>query len=481
MEKPLLWHQGLFLQPQHLQLKDEYDHSKLTPYHRYLKPHLTGVVSINIVDSSASGHSIEIDQGEFWFPDMTYAVLGKNALIESRDFRDHVTADKPTTIFVGLKTWVDQRPNVTEVANESSAKFVGTRFVVLKDQEDVDDMHLGSSGAAQVKRMFYALRMFFSDETDNTPGYQLIPVAKITKNDKGVAISNDFIPPCVLVSADKKLTDKINFIGNLILSRCMELGSYKRKRGIHNAEFGSRDMVYLLVLISLNRYAPYFKSILDKEPAHPHDVYVVIQQLVAELSSFSDHVNTVGVIEQKYPEKQKGKSGIGSDSTKDQEVKSLAAYNHNELFDCFSSAEILIARLIEEITTGPDYVLDIVFTKPYYTCAMDEELFKGKFSYYLVMRTKAELKNVVNAIDNSIKVTSPNLMETLVQRSLPGAIVEHLPIIPQELPRRTDGIYFRIDVNNESFKNIRKERQLALFWYEPPEDLRMELMVVKEK
>lgn len=481
MEKPLLWHQGLFLQPQHLQLKDEYDHSLLTPYHRHLKPHLTGVVSVSVVDSSAGGHLIEINQGEFWFPDMTYAVLGKNALIESRDFSDHVTADKSTTIFVGLKTWVDQRPNVTEVGNESSARLVSTRFVVLKDQEDVDDMHLGGGGAAQVKRMFYALRMFFSDETVNTPGYELIPVARIIKTDKGVAISNDFIPPCVLVSAHELLTNKINSIATLILSSSMELGSYKRKRGIHNAEFGSRDMVYLLVLLSLNRYVPYFKAILDKEPVHPHDVYVVIQQLVAELSSFSDHVTALGVIEQKYPEKQKGKSGIGIDSTKNQEVKSLAVYNHDELFECFNSADILISRLIEEITTGPDYILEIGFTKPYYTCVMDEELFKGKFSYYLVMRTKAELKNVVNAIDNSIKVTSPSLMETLVQRSLPGALVEHLPIIPQELPRRTDGIYFRIDVNNESFKNIRKERQLALFWYEPPEDLRMELMVVKEK
>jgi type VI secretion system protein ImpJ len=240
-------------------------------------------------------------------------------------------------------------------------------------------------------------------------------------------------------------------------------------------------MVYLLVLISLNRYASYFKQLQDKIPAHPHDVYQVIGQLVGELSSFSEHVNSLGVLEQEYPEKPKAKDRSISGDGQDKEIRSLMAYNHDDLWTCFFLAQKLISRLVEEITTGPDHVLEIVFTDPYYTCAMDEELFKGDCSYYLVMRTATELKDVVNNIDIGIKVTSPELMRSIVERSLPGALVEYLPVPPQELPRRTNGIYFKIDTKSESFNSIRKEKQLALFWYEPPEDLKMELMVVKEK
>jgi len=480
MEKPLFWHQGLFLQPQHLQLKDVYDSSQFTPYHRNIKPHLTGVVSMGTDSSSLGGNSFGISSGEFWFPDMTYAVVGKNAVIESRDFREHLKSDESVVIYVGLKKWTAELPNVTEVANESAARQVDTRFVVLKDQEAVTDLHLGS-GQAQVQRMFYVLRLFFTGEIDHVLGYHLIPVAKVYKTDGGTMISNEFIPPCVLVSADDVLVKIVNEIADSVIVRSMELGAYKRKRGIHNAEFGSRDMVYLLVLISLNRYAAYFKQLQEKTPAHPHDVYNVIRQLVGELSSFSEHVNSLGVLEQEYLEKPKGKGKSSSGDGIDKEIKSLMAYNHDDLWACFSLAQKLISRLIEEITTGPDHVLEIVFTDPYYTCVMDEELFKGDCSYYLVMRTATELKNVVNNIDIGIKVTSPELMTTIVERSLPGALVEYLPIPPQELPRRTNGIYFKIDTKGEAFNNIRKEKQLALFWYEPPEDLKMELMVVKEK
>ena len=480
MEKPLFWHQGLFLQPQHLQLKDMYDSSQFSPYHRHLKPHLTGVVSMGMETSALSGNSFQISQGEFWFPDMAYAVIGKNAVIESRDFREHLKSDDPIIVYVGLKKWVAGLANVTELPNESAAKQVDTRFVVLKDQEEVTDLHLGS-GTAQVQRMLFALRIFFSGELDHVPGYHLIPVAKIHKSDSGAVISKEFIPPCVLFSADDVLVNKVNAIGDSVIGCSMELGAYKRKRGIHNAEFGSRDMVYLLVLISLNRYTGYFKQLQEKTPAHPHDVYTVIRQLVGELSSFSEHVNALGVLEQEYLEKPKGQGKSSSGDGIDKDIKSLTPYNHDDLWTCFSLAQKLISRLIEEITTGPDHVLDIVFTDPYYTCAMDEGLFKGDSSYYLVMRTATELKNVVNNIDIGIKVTSPELMKIIVERSLPGAIVEYLPVPPQELPRRTNGIYFKIDTKGEAFNNIRKEKQLALFWYEPPEDLKMELMVVKEK
>lgn len=473
MEKPLFWHQGLFLQPQHLQLKDMHDSSQFAPYHRHLKPHLTGVVSMSLVDSSMTGHSFEISKGEFWFPDMTYVVIGENALIESRNYKDHFNSDAPMMVYVGLKKWSEDRPNVTEVAGESSS--VDTRYVVLKDQAEVHDLHLGGS-KAKVQRMFYALRLFFGAELSHTPGYDMIPVAKLEWIENKANLSRQYIPPCISISADRLLFDKINSIGDSVIGNSMELGSYKRKRGIHNAEFGSRDMVYLLVLISLNRYAPYFKQLQERTPAHPHDVYTVIRQLVGELSSFSERVNALGMVEQEDTEKTKAKG-----NSKEPETNSLTSYNHDDLWTCFTSAERLISRLIKEITTGPDHVLEIVYTTPYYTCMMDEELFKGDFSYYLVMRTAAEHKDVVNDIDIGIKVTSPNLMKTIVERSLPGAIVEYMPVPPQELPRRTNGIYFKIDKNGEAFNNIRKEKQLALFWYEPPEDLKMELMVVKEK
>jgi type VI secretion system protein ImpJ len=40
MERPLFWHHGLFLQPQHFQLSDRYLQSLLNTVYRLLMPHL---------------------------------------------------------------------------------------------------------------------------------------------------------------------------------------------------------------------------------------------------------------------------------------------------------------------------------------------------------------------------------------------------------------------------------------------------------
>ena len=473
MDKPLFWHQGLFLQPQHLQLKDKYDSQQFTPYHLHIKPHLNGVVHMDIVESSISNCSFGISRGAFWLPDMTYAVLGKNALIESRDFRANLASSGSMMVYVGLKKWLDERPNVTEIPGGSSSRIVDTRFLILKDQEEVPDLHQGGN-PAPVQRMYLALRLFFENELPHVASYDLIPVARIEWRENAFNLAKDYIPPSVSADADATLSGKVKAVGDMVIGASMELSAYKRKRGIHNAEFGSRDMVYLLVLISLNRYAPYFQQLqTEKFSRHPHDIYSVIAQLVGELSSFSDRVSALGSAGETADD-EKTKNSTASEPDR------LPAYNHLDLWTCFTHAEYLVKDLIEEITTGPDHVLDIVFTDPYYTCPLSDDLFKGDNLYYLVMRTAADPGTVVNAIDTGIKVTSPSLMTMIVERSLPGALVEYLPVPPQELPRRTHGIYFRLDKNGEAFRHIRKERQLALFWYEPPKDLKMELMVVKE-
>ena len=43
MERPLFWHQGLFLQPQHFQLEGLHTRSLLAPFHEFLTPHFWGV------------------------------------------------------------------------------------------------------------------------------------------------------------------------------------------------------------------------------------------------------------------------------------------------------------------------------------------------------------------------------------------------------------------------------------------------------
>ena len=73
--KPVFWHQGLFLQPQHFQLSEQYQEARLFPYQTYMQPHFWGVCRIDMLASSLSHRTCEIESGEFLFPDGTFVSI----------------------------------------------------------------------------------------------------------------------------------------------------------------------------------------------------------------------------------------------------------------------------------------------------------------------------------------------------------------------------------------------------------------------
>ena len=80
MARPLFWHQGLFLQPQHLQLADLHMQSLMTPVYRYLCPHPWGVGEAEIQTAALDNRSFNLLSGNFIFPDMTYVSVPETGL-----------------------------------------------------------------------------------------------------------------------------------------------------------------------------------------------------------------------------------------------------------------------------------------------------------------------------------------------------------------------------------------------------------------
>lgn len=461
MEKPLFWHQGLFLQPQHLQLKDQFDHYRLTPYHTYLQPYLAGVSGLEIRASSLRNGTFHVNRGAFWFDDMTYAVIGENAVIEPRGFKDvWGEGGKPLTVYIGIKRYDDQGINVASVPSGSSLYDLNTRYITGETPETVNDLHQGGS-PAKVKKLSCLLKIFFHPEKERLGSYELIPVARIERTGEDIRLSTTYVPPSISINGSSLLTGLVREVLDQITFRGHELELHKKKRGIHNAEFGSRDMVYLLALMTFNRYIPLFNHFLDGSDIHPWNVYAALRQLIGELSSFSDTIDVHGAEEK------------GSNHLKE--------YDHYDLWTCFSGALGLISGLIDEITAGPEYVIPFASEDPYYSMQLSPEHFDGNNHYYLVIRTNEDVKLVLDAVDIGVKLSSGKLLPVLVERSLPGAALEYIPSPPQELPRRSDFIYFKVDSQCEQWAQVESDKTVSVYWEFPPEDMGMELMIVRRR
>lgn len=458
MEKPLFWHQGLFLQPQHFQLGDLYAQSLVDPIYRFVQPFFWGSGNCEIQDAALGTGTFSLTKGEFLFPDRTFVRLPDNAVLEGRSFNeDWVEGGKPFTVYVGLKKWSSVSENVTVLPRLENLFEVTTRFATVADPEALPDLHEGGP-EAQVKRLNYVLKVFWETEKDRLGDYVLLPVAQLERSGDEIVRSQKFVAPCLAVSNSGFLLGLVKEIRDQLASRAYQLEAYKQDRGIHTAEFGSRDMVYLLALRSLNRYVPLLAQASQSPQVHPWAVYGLLKQIIGELSTFSQSVNVMGESEAGTP--------------------LVAPYDHEGLWESFSSAQALIIRLLDEITAGPEYVMELLFDGTYYAAELNPGIFEGRNRFYLVFETEADPAVVLEALEKIAKLGSRESLPILIARALPGVRLEHLSVPPQELPRRARSVYFQIDHNSDQWAQIQKANNIALYWDAAPDDLKVELMVV---
>jgi type VI secretion system protein ImpJ len=218
-------------------------------------------------------------------------------------------------------------------------------------------------------------------------------------------------------------------------------------------------MVYLLALRSLNRYIPILFHFTEAQQVHPWAVYGVLRQLIGELSSFSEQVNVMG-------ELNNGQ-------------RILPDYDHWRLWECFSAAQSLVSQLLDEITAGPEYVIRLDYDGTYYAAELKPAIFEGHNRFYLVLKTDADAKFVMQSMATITKLSSREHMPILIARALPGIELEHLPIPPQELPRRANTVYYAIDHHRDQWALVQRGNNIAFYWDSAPEDLEVEFMVVR--
>jgi type VI secretion system protein ImpJ len=461
MDKPLFWHQGLFLQPQHLQLNTRYGESLNLPFKQYMQPHFWGVGSWQLQTTALNNHSFQLTEGRFLFQDGSYVIIDQNGVVMPRSF-ETVWQDgsEALGVYLGLRKFNPSGANVTVVENENSIVDVGSRWVTTDGGEPSVDLHHDGPDA-DVRKLVYVLKIFWETEKDRLGDYDLIPLARIEKDKDRIGLSNLYIPPCLTIRSDEVLFKIIKEIRDQIGSRSRQLEAYKRDRGLHSAEFGARDMVYLLALRSLNRYAPLLSHLTASQPGHPCEVYGLLRQLIGELTTFAADISYNG-------EDQNGNM-------------LLCEYHHSRLGECFIKAQKMITRLLDQITAGPEHVLPMRYDGTYFATELTSAVFEGRNRFFLVIETDSDPRHVLPAMESIAKLGCRESLPILIARALSGAGLTHAVQVPQELPRRANALYFQIDHHSDQWEQVRKNKNIALYWDAAPDDLKAELMVTARR
>ena len=458
-KKPLFWHQGLFLQPQHFQYMDLYVQSLLSPLLEYHHPYFWGVIGMEVNEAALGNRTFELIKGEFLFQDGTAVVLSANGTIQPRSFDDAwVEGERPFTVFLGLRKFARETQNVTVVSRLDDVSDVSTRFAATEDSEEMADMYKVGP-AAQVKCLHYVLKIFWENELDKLNNYHLIPLAQLERDGTDIKMSRNFIPPLVTVSGSDELTRMLKDIRDQVTARCRQLEEYKSPREIQATEFEPGYMIYLLALRSLNRFVPTLFHLMETSSIHPWAYYGVLRQLIGELSTFSDQIGATGEL---------------YDGT-----RVIPPYDHQELWSCFSAVHNLIGNLLNRLIIGPEHIIRLKRDGGYFNGEIPASAFDSRNVFYLVVRTNVDPAEVPETILTIAKLSSSEHIGTLISRALHGIPLEESHVPPPGLPRRPNSFYFKIDHDSTQWNDVQRSQNISLYWDTAPEDAMAEIVILR--
>ncbi|MFT0547393.1 type VI secretion system baseplate subunit TssK [Allopusillimonas ginsengisoli] len=460
LKPSIFWHQGLFLEPQHFQHQDVKLETALARHLMLTVPWPWGYAVLEIDESALQARNVSVSHLAMRWRDGAFTEFPGNARVESRHFELTDFTQGPRTAYLGLRRMMDDEVNVLRYENIEDATQSHSRFAALADPLQVPDLY--SDGApGHVAMMDHVLRIFWDDEIEHLGDYELMPLVRLEQDGEAVRPVQDFTPPCMSLAAAPQLQRLLHELRDEVIGRAHQLEVFKRPLTSHEAD-GDTLVGTLLALSVLNRYGAQLNHLIEGFQTHPWQVYGVLRQLVGELSTFTEYCDLLG-------------------ETRDSQSL-LRPYEHTDLGGAFDSVRTLLLRLLNEITLGPEMFVRFErdgAADTLYHATLPANFFGLRHRYYLMVRCALEPAQTADLMMLEAKLATPDSIEMTVSRALPGIELIPLQTLPLGMPRRSGAAYFRIESQSALWDDAQADDQMALFLPNPPDELRVELIVIK--
>jgi type VI secretion system protein ImpJ len=462
----------MFLQPQHFQQQDWYHDARLRHFFHLFLPYCWGVKTLALNEPALQNFLFEVEQCEVVTWDGTILrfhgdIRPSNAKLEPRSFENDLDpGGKPLSVYLGLKKLQleenNLQPRGAADGSGNGDAIAGDHRRFFLEEAEAPDLFAGGDPPASVQYLVHEAHILFDVPTSRSQDYELVKIAEVLRSadGKGGILSKRYIPPVVTVRSFPLLETMIKEIRDLLTAKGQEIAQYRRRRGEQMTDLGTKDLSYLLMTQTINRYTPLFHHYLENGEIHPYPLYALLRQLVGELSSFSETVSVLGARE-------------GEEAP--------PPYRHDQLWPCFDLATRRVKELLNELTTAPIGDVLLRYDGEFFTAGLDQQFFTGDNRYYLAIKTDVKPSEMFALLQEVGKITSREEMPKIMHTFISGLTIEPLETPPEELLMRAHYRYFVIDQRSPHWQQIRKRQNIAVYSTDSrklPPETEMRLLVI---
>ena len=420
----VIWSQGLFLRPHHLQQHDRYLEHLLDSRCASLQTYGWGITELEIDKNQLSLGNFSITACKGILPDGTPFSIPDDAPVPGPlPITEGMFNEK---VYLGLA--LSRRGSVetdSSNAKESLARFIPREI-------DVDDNVAGHESTAALQVGDLRLRLLLDNEERNN--FSCLELAKVLESrpDKGVVLDTAFLPTCLDCSASPKLKGYITELQGLLEHRCEALVGRVAEAG----RGGVAEIADFLMLLLVNRSLPLITHLANLPGLHPEAFYRSALQIAGELATFT--------AEQKR-------------------APDFPAYQHNDQQNSFTP-------LMKELRHSLSMVLEqnaiaIPLEERKYgvrvaTLADKNMLHEAQF--VLAIKADVQQEMLQSTFPSQLKIGAVEHIRQMVNSGLPGIGLRLLPVAPRQIPFHAGFTYFELDKTSSHWQGLEQSGSFAM-------------------
>jgi type VI secretion system protein ImpJ len=436
----LVWSEGLFLRPHHLQQSDRYFEHLVESRTRHVTPYPWGFSALEIDQDLAQQSKFGLRRASGIMPDGTPFDLPAHSPLPPPVEVPEAAAKHLAWLMLPVAA-----PNTREVddaAAESASRFVpATEMLIdstspLRIEEEVDIAH---------PRLAFELRKTAK------PGYVGLSIARIVEvRDRTIVFDEKFAPPVLTCAAHPVVDGWIDRVIGWMDNKVEELARYAADPtaggGLQSADY--------FVLQQLNRHLPVLKHFRHSRYVHPERLYEEFLRVAGELATFA---------------------------TAERRARTYPAYDHDNLEEVFMPVVRDIQDFLSAQMGRRAIRLEIIERAPnaFVSTIRDRNLYRNA-TLVLEVAARRPLTEIQSQFPHLFKVGPNTKMNEIVHAHLPGVNLIHLPTPPPQIRAITDHVYFYLDRTSALWPEFSTASSLGMHFSGDWPELQLELWAVLE-
>lgn len=286
MTQHIHWHEGLFLQPHHMQQMQQNIIMQIRAERRLRYAHAYGVIDSELSADALRNLLVQFRHLRAVMPSGLEVEYPASADLPPLNLQNAFDAGaEAVTVMIGVPLWDANGANVVSGDNNEGWK---SRRIYKLDEIERPDENTGVHMHPMLVRRVNA-RLLLS--TDDISGLEVLPLVRITRSTADSAglptLDPHFIPPCLLFHGYAHLTAIVRDLSNQVDANRRDLVTRVSRGGsrgdsTREAKFQAEHIFFLQ---TLNKFSGRLATYLSTPGVTPFEMYIELRDLLGELAT----------------------------------------------------------------------------------------------------------------------------------------------------------------------------------------------------